>query len=136
MSVTASYAPVFSVAASKASFAYGTRLLDTWLPADSSTLSNDGTVTETLVAQISTFAAGASTWSLSASGNGPDQIRAQWSTTSVAGPWTDIAQYDQNFTVRTGLAASGTVKLYFRIQTPTSTSSYGQYASTLTVTAQ
>ncbi|OGF25468.1 MAG: hypothetical protein A2V63_00305 [Candidatus Eisenbacteria bacterium RBG_19FT_COMBO_70_11] len=136
MSVTANYTPVFSVAASKASFAYGTRLLNTWLPADSSTLTNDGTSTETLVAQISTFTAGANTWSLSAASNGADQIRAQWFTTSASGPWTDIAAYDQNFTVRTGLAATGTVKLYFRIQTPTSTSSYAQYASTLTVTAQ
>ncbi|MGH7741212.1 MAG: hypothetical protein ACRENS_04245, partial [Candidatus Eiseniibacteriota bacterium] len=68
--------------------------------------------------------------------NGADQIRAQWSITSSGGPWTDIAAYATNFTVVSSLAASGTLTLHFRIQSPTSTSSLNQYSSTLTVIAQ
>jgi hypothetical protein len=63
-------------------------------------------------------------------------VRAQWSTTSASGPWTDISAYNANFTVSSGLATAGTVTLYFRIQTPTSTASFSQYSSTLTVTGQ
>jgi hypothetical protein len=125
-----------SVAVSNAVFAFGTRLLNTWLAADSSVLTNDSPVAENLAGEISTFTAGANTWTLSAIANGADQIRAQWSTTSATGPWNDIAAYDSAFTVATGLTASSSVTLYLRIQTPTSTNSFNQHSSTLTVTAQ
>jgi len=127
---------VLSVSVSNSVFAFGTQLLNTWLTAQSSVITNDGTETETIVAQISTFTAGANTWTLSAAANGADQTRAQWSTTSDTGPWTDISAYATNFTISSSLAASATVTLYFRIQTPTSTTSYNQYSSNLTVTAQ
>jgi hypothetical protein len=127
---------VLSVSVSNSVFAFGTQLLNTWLAAQSSVITNDGTETEVIVGKISTFTAGANTWTLSAVANGADQVRAQWSTTSDTGPWTDISAYDTNFTISSSLAASGTVTFYLRIQTPTSTSSYSEYASTLTVTAQ
>jgi hypothetical protein len=63
-------------------------------------------------------------------------MRAQWSTISASGPWTDIATYDTDFTVAAILASSATLTLYFRIQTPTSATSASSYASTLTVSAQ
>ena len=127
---------VLSVAASTSVFAFGTQPLNTWLTAQSSVITNDGTETEAIVAKISTFTAGANTWTLSSTANGADQVRAQWSTTSSSGPWTDITAYATNFTVTASLAASGTVTLYLRIQSPTSTASLSQYASTLTLTAQ
>jgi hypothetical protein len=127
---------VLSVSSSGSTFAFGTQPLNTWLAAQSSVIANDGTETETVVARISTLTAGANTWTLSTGSNGANQARAQWSTTSASGPWTDIAAYATNFTIASGLAASGTVTLYLRIQTPTSTASLNQYSSTLTVTAQ
>jgi hypothetical protein len=127
---------VLSVAVSNSVFAFGTQLLNTWLTAQSSVITNDGSETETIVAQISTLTAGANTWALSAVSNGADQVRAQWSTTSDTGPWTDVSAYASNFTFSSSLAASGTVTFYFRIQTPTSTTSNNQYSSNLTVTAQ
>ncbi|MBI1797420.1 MAG: autotransporter-associated beta strand repeat-containing protein [Candidatus Eisenbacteria bacterium] len=127
---------VSSVSVGNAAFAFGTRPLNAWLAPQSTVLTNDGNATETLVGKISTLTAGTNTWSLSSTSNGPDQIRAQWSTTSATGPWTDISAYDTNFTIVTGLAASANVNLYVRILTPVSTLSLTQYASSLTVTAQ
>ncbi len=125
-----------SVAVSNSTFAFGTRPADTWLPPDSALITNDSPVSENIVGKISTFTSGANTWSLSASANGPDQIRAQWSTASASGPWSDISAYNMDFTIMTGLAPLSSVSFYFRIQTPTSTSSFNQYSSTFTVTAQ
>ncbi len=127
---------ILSVAVSNSVFAFGTQLLNTWLTAQSSIITNDGTETEAIVAQISTFTAGADTWTLSTVSNGADQIRAQWSTTSDTGPWNDISAYATNFAVSSGLAASGTITFYVRIQTPISTTSNNQYSSNLIVTAQ
>ena len=127
LSFTANYTPTgLSVSPGKTTFAYGGRPLDVWVPADSSVVTNDGTASENLLAKISTFTAGASTWSLS----------AQWSTATAAGPWNDVAAYDQNFTIGTSVGIGGSVKLYFRIQTPTASPANIQYASTLTVTGQ
>jgi len=127
---------LLSVAVSNNVFAFGTQPPNTWLTAQSSVITNDGTEPETIVAKISTLTAGANTWTLSASSNGADQVRAQWSITSASGPWTDISAYDTNFTISSSLAAAGTLTLYLRVQTPTSTSSLSQYSSTVTVTAQ
>ncbi|MBI4547846.1 MAG: hypothetical protein HY707_07700, partial [Ignavibacteriae bacterium] len=127
---------VLSVAVSNSTFAFGTRPLNTWLSPDSSVLTNDGTEPQTLLGKISIFTASPNTWNLSETANGADTTRAQWSTTSATGPWSDISAYDQNFTIATSVAAGDSVKFFLRIQTPTSTSSFNQYSSTLTVTAQ
>jgi hypothetical protein len=127
---------VLSVMSSTSTFAFGTQPVNTWLTAQSSTITNDGPETEAIAVKISTFTQGANTLSISSSANGANQIRAQWSTTSASGPWTDIAAYDADFAVAASLASSATLTLYFRIQTPTSATSASQYASTLTVTAQ
>jgi hypothetical protein len=125
-----------SVAVSKGTFAYGIRPLNQWLPPDSAFIINDGTVVEDFVARISQLTDGTNIWAISPTANGADSVRAQWSTTSATGPWTNISAYASDFTIATGVAASDSVTLWLRIQTPTATTSYQPYSSTLTVTAQ
>jgi hypothetical protein len=129
-------APVISVWVSDSTFTFGTNPLDTWMTPQTSVITNDGTVAENFAGRITQFTDGANTWGISPSANGNNIIRAQWSTTSQTGPWTDISAYDTDFTIATNVAVNGTINFWFRIQTPTSTSSYNQYSSTLTVTAQ
>jgi hypothetical protein len=125
-----------SVLVSDSTFAFGTNLLNTWLTPQSSILTNDGTAAENFLGRISGFTDGSNNWAISISANGADSIRAQWSTDSDAGPWSDVSAYDTDFTVATNVAVSDSVTFWFRIQTPLSTSSYDQHSSTLTVTAQ
>ncbi len=131
------YTPkVISVSVSNSTFAFGTSLLNTWLTPQTSVITNDGNVAENFIGQISQFTDGSNTWEIAISANGADTTRAQWSTTSETGPWTDISAYDTDFTIATNVAASDSVLFWFRIETPTGTSSYNEYSSTLTVTAQ
>jgi hypothetical protein len=125
-----------SVLVSDSTFAFGTNLLDTWLSPQSSILTNDGTAAENFLGRISQFTDGSNNWAISVSANGADSIRAQWSTDSDTGPWSDVSAYDTDFTIATNVAVSDSVIFWFRIQTPLSTSSYDQHSSTLTVTAQ
>ena len=125
-----------SVSLNNSTFAFGTEPLNTFLAPDSSIITNDGSVTETFKGKISQFTTGGDNWAISATANGADSIRAQWSTTSNTGPWTDISAYDTDFTIATGVSVSSSVTMWFRIETPTSTSSFSQYSSTLTVTAE
>jgi hypothetical protein len=127
---------VVSVAVADPVFAFGTSPLNTWLASDSTVITNDGTVAEDLLGKISQFTEGVEVWGISPVANGGDLIRAQWSTVGGVGPWSDVPAYDTDFTIVTNLAASDSVTLWFRIMTPTSTSSFNQYSSTLTVTAQ
>ncbi len=110
--------------------------LSTWLTPQFSTITNDGTAAENFKGKISQFTAGANVWALDAVSNGADSTRAQWSTTSDTGPWTDISTYDTDFTFATNVAVNDSVVIWFRIETPTSTSSFAEYSSTLTVTAE
>jgi hypothetical protein len=107
-----------------------------WTPADSSTLTNDGTLGESLLGQISTLTDGSISWALSPTTNGANQVRAQYSTTSAVGPWSDIPAYAASFSIASAVGVGSNLKLYFRIQLPTSTPSASQFSSTLTVTAQ
>ena len=125
-----------SVSLSNSTFAFGTEPLNTWLVPESSIVTNDGNVSETIKGKISQFTTGSDNWAISATANGADSIRAQWSTTSSTGPWTDISAYDLNFTIVSGLAVDSSVTLWFQIETPISTTSFSQYSSTLTVTAE
>lgn len=117
-------------------FSFGTAPLDSWQVPQSSVITNDGKVAETFIAQISQFTDGTNNRTISDAANGADQIRAQWSTTSDAGPWSDISAYDADFTIATNVAISSSVTFWLRKQTPTSTTSYSEYSSTLTVTAE
>lgn len=125
-----------SVSLSNNTFTFGTQPLNTWMTPQSSVVTNDGSVVENFIGRISQFTDGANTWGISSTTNGDNIIRAQWSTTSATGPWNDISAYATDFTIATNVAVNGSVTFYFRIQTPTSTTSYSQYSSALTVTAQ
>ncbi len=134
--VTVQAEVTLSVSVDNSTFTFGTNLLNTWLTPQSSVLTNNGDVAEDFTGQISQFTDGSNNWTINSSANGADQIRAQWSITSSTGPWTDISAYDTDFTIATNVAVSNNVTLWFRIETPTSTLSYNEYSSTLTVTAQ
>ena len=127
---------VISVWVSDSTFTFGTNPLNTWLTSQSSVITNDGSVVENFIGRVSQFTDGGNTWGISSTANGDNIIRAQWSTTSATGPWNDISAYATDFTIANNVSAGGSVTFYFRIQTPTSTLSYNQYSSTLTVTAQ
>lgn len=134
--VTVQAEVTLSVSVDNATFAYGTQPANTWQPPQTSVITNDGSVSEDFVGQISQLTDGSNYWTINSSDNGADQIRAQWSTTSDTGPWNDISAYDTDFTLATNVAVSDNVTLWFRIETPTSTTSFDEYSSTLTVTAQ
>lgn len=129
-------ARVLSVATSNSVFAFDVQPLNTWLPAESAVITNDSLEIEDVDGSISAFSDGGNSWTISPVANGPNQVRAQWSTTSAVGPWTDIAAYDSTFALATNLAPSGQITLYLRIQTPTSSASYAQYSSTLSIIAK
>ena len=129
-------ASVISVSVSNSTFAFAVAIPNTWLPPQASVITNDGAVAENFVGQINQFTESSNTWEIAVSANGADTIRAQWSITSETGPWTYISAYDTDFTIATNVAASDSVLFWFRIQTPTSTTSYNEYSSTLTVTAE
>jgi hypothetical protein len=124
-----------SVSLSDSTFSFGTNLLNSWLAPQTSTVINDGTVAENFVGRISQFTDGSNTWGIDALSNGADSVRAQWSTTSETGPWTGISDYETDFTIATNVAVNDSVTFWFRIQTPTNTSSFNEHSSTLTVTA-
>ena len=124
-----------SVLVSKSAFAFGPRPLNTWLPAETTLITNDGNWSENIYGKLSAFMSGAFAWAIAAA-NGPDRCRAQWSVMSDAGPWNNIVPYDWDFLITSNLQPGNSVALYFRIQTPTSTSSYNEYASNLTVRAE
>lgn len=125
-----------SVSVSDSTFEFGTKPLNTWMTPQSSVIKNDGTVSEDFAGRISQFTDGTNAWEIDISSNGADTTRAQWSTVSDTGPWTNISAYDTDFTIATNVAVNDSVDFWFRIQTPTGTSSYDEHSSTLTVTAQ
>jgi len=127
---------VLSVAIDNSDFAFGLIPANQWLTPESSLVINNGTLAENFLGQISQFTDGSNTWEIDATTNGADSIRAQWSTVSDAGPWTDISTYGANFTFATNVAVSDTVTIWFRIQSPVTTSSAGQYSSSFSVTAE
>ena len=136
MQVKVYWTATLSVSVTNSTFAFGTYPLNTWLPPESSIIINDGTSTETFKGKISQFTTGSNDWQINNTTNGSDTVRSQWSITSNTGPWTDISAYNTDFTIATSVAVNDSVDFWFRIETPTSTTSYNQYSSTLTVTAE
>ena len=124
-----------SVSLSTITFECGTRPANTWLTPQTTVVRNDGDVAENLAAKLSQLAAGGNTWTLSSTVNGADSICAQWSITSVSGPWTDLSAYDSDFTIDTNVAVNDSVTFWFQIQTPKTTTAYDPYSATLTITA-
>lgn len=124
-----------SISVSVSTLAFGTRPANTWLDPQVTVIRNDFTDSEDLLARISPLTDGSNSWILSSTANGADSIRAQWSVTSESGPWSDVASYDTDFPIASSLAPSDSINFWFRIQTPTATSSFAEHAATLTVTA-
>jgi hypothetical protein len=135
IALVVSYIPVVSVEVTDSTFPFGTLPLDNWATPQQTRIINDGTGVEDFNGRLSVFTAGPHTWSLDPAVNGPDTVRAQWSTGGAGGPWNDIAAYDTDFPIQTGIAPSDTVSFWLRILTPTSTGSYDEHSSTLTVSA-
>jgi hypothetical protein len=130
-----SYVPVISVEVTVSSFPFGTMPLDSWAVPQETQVINNGTGTQDFSGKLSVFTTGAHSWTLNPAGNGPDTVRAQWSTSGPGGPWNDVGSYDTDFTIASGTAPSDTVSFWLRILTPTSTGSYDEHSSTLTVSA-
>jgi hypothetical protein len=128
--------PAVSVRVTNGTFAFGTQPPDVWLAPQSTLVINDGQVVENFLCRVSPFTDGASSWSVDPLTNGPDQIQAQWSTTSDTGPWTGLAAYDSDFSLATAIPAGDTVTFWFRIRTPVTTSSYNNHAAGVTITAE
>ncbi len=78
------------------------------------------------------FSDGTNTWSLSTS-NGADQV--VWDFSNDGSTWTTFAQANTLYTFDTNVSEGATRDIYFRLTMPTSTSSYNQHSSTVTVTA-
>jgi hypothetical protein len=127
---------VISVTVSDPNFTFGVSPANQWLAPDSSFVINDGSAAENFLGQISTFTDGGNNWAVSNTVNGTDSIRAQWSTASGTGPWNDISAYDSDFSIATNVAVSDTITIWFRIQTPVTTTSFNEHGSSLTVTAE
>ncbi|MDI6704473.1 MAG: DNRLRE domain-containing protein [bacterium] len=132
--LTVVYIPKVSLSLSNHTFSFGTQPLNTWLDAQSTIITNDGSVNENFIITLSPFiTTDGKTWAIGTE-NGDDKCCAQWSTD--AGQWNDISYYNTNFTIATNVPVGGEVTLYFKIQTPKSTQSFNEYSSTLTVTAE
>jgi hypothetical protein len=128
--------PTISIYVTESLFAFGSQLLNTWLAAESTLVVNDGTCSEDMYVCLYQFVSGPYVWGISDLANGPDVCRAQWSVASSAGPWNNIAVYDSRFLLATDVAVGSSVKFYFRIQTPTATSSHDQYLAAMKVRAE
>lgn len=78
------------------------------------------------------FSDGGNTWSLSTV-NGADQVKWEFSEDEVA--WTTFAVADDLYTLDTNVAQGQTRNVYLRLTTPTSTSSYNEHSTTVTIVA-
>lgn len=80
------------------------------------------------------FSEGGNNWTLGAASNGPTQIL--WEFSKDGTNWTIFTAADPTtFTFDTNVAQSATRNLYLRLTMPTTTNSYNQYSSTITVVA-
>jgi len=78
------------------------------------------------------FSDGGNTWSLSTS-NGSNQVLWEFSPDGSA--WTTFAVADTLYSLATNVAQGNTQNMYLRLTTPTSTSSYNQHSTTVTIVA-
>lgn len=131
--VSATVTPkLISVSVSPGSVAYGTVDLDTEVaPTGDPTINatNDGNVTENFNIRGTDATFGANTWTLSGSSNGPDQYMHKRGLLEFA-PFT--TSYS---TLALLVQAGGGTEFKLRLLTPTTTSAYGEYATTITIQA-
>jgi len=78
------------------------------------------------------FTEGANTWSLGSS-NGSNQVK--WEFSPNGSSWTTFAIVDTLYTLATNVSQGSTQNMYLRLTTPTATSSYSQFTTTITIVA-
>jgi len=78
------------------------------------------------------FTEGGNTWTLNTA-NGANQVK--WEFSKNGTDWSTFAVVDTLYALDTNVAQGQTRDLYLRITMPTSTNSYNQYSSTVTVVA-
>lgn len=98
---------------------------------DTETISVD-TGPADLDARSTTFSDGSNTWSLSTS-TAADTVLWQFSPTGST--WTTFAVADTLYSLATNISQSSTQNVFFKLTTPTSTSSYSQHSTTITIVA-
>jgi len=82
--------------------------------------------------RASTFTDGTNTWTF-ASSSGVNDVKFEFSKDGTA--WTTILLANTLYALDTNVAQSATRNVYLKITTPTSTTSYSQYSTTVTVVA-
>ena len=78
------------------------------------------------------FTEGGNTWTLGTS-NGATQVK--WESSEDGSAWTTFEVFDTLYALDTNVGVGQTRDVYLRITMPTSTNSYSQYSSTVTVVA-
>jgi hypothetical protein len=79
-----------------------------------------------------TFSDGNNTWGLGSSSGG-DQVK--WEFSKDGTNWSTFSAADTLYAFDTNVSQSATRNLYLRITTPTSTSSFAEHSTTVTVVA-
>lgn len=131
--VTATVTPkLVSVTVSPTSVAYGTVPLSSSATSGVITATNDGNVTETFNIKGADATYSTNTWVLSDTAVGANQYMHKFALPTYI-TWTPLST--TYLTLATGIAASGTQDFKLQIWTPTSTTLYGEYSTTVTVLA-
>lgn len=117
---------------------FGTQPLDSTNDTTSSGINDVETISvdsgpADLSVSSSTFSDGSNTWSLGSTDNGADTVF--WEFSPDGSSWNTFAVADTSYTLATNVAQGSTQDLYLRLTTPTTTSSYNQHSSTVTITA-
>jgi len=122
---------ILGVSTATETFAIGYLDKGTESTSHSCTIENTGNVTENIKIKFSTFMdASSNTWTVGDTADA-DQCVIKWSIDDTN--WNTIASYDSYVTVKTNLAVNDTFTLYVRITAPTSSTSYDEYSSTMTI---
>lgn len=122
---------ILGVSTATETFAIGYLDKNTESTSHSCTIENTGNVTENIKIKFSTFTdASSNTWTVGDTADA-DQCVIKWSIDDTN--WNTIASYDTYVTVKTNLAVNDTFTLYVRITAPTSSTSYDEYSSTMTI---
>lgn len=85
-----------------------------------------------LAVRSTAFTEGGNTWTLGAA-NGATQVK--WEFSKDGSAWTTFVVVDTLYTLDANVSESETRNLYLRITMPTTTNSYNQYNSTVTIVA-
>jgi len=132
------YSPLAISISTDGSVSFGNQNLDTTQDTTSGGLNDSETIQVDcgpvdLDIKSSSFTDGSNIWSLGSSSNGSEQVF--WEFSKDETNWTTFAAADTLYSFDTNVSTSSTRSLYLRLTTPTSTSSYNQHSSTVTIVA-